>query len=71
MNDQIKREDQLPEEAPTETYARFAQGVFDVARVVHQELQTIAEKSHRIWKRLHRLWWRWPKLIGPPSLLSG
>jgi hypothetical protein len=44
MNDQIKREDQLPEETPTETYARFAQGVFDVARVIHQELQTIAEK---------------------------
>jgi arginyl-tRNA synthetase len=43
-NDQIKREDQLPEETPTETYARFAQRVFDVARVIHQELQTIAEK---------------------------
>src|SRR3981189_2557209 len=44
MNDQIKREDHLPEETQTEAYARFAQGVFDVARVIHHELQTIAEK---------------------------
>jgi len=48
MNDQIKREDQLPEGTPTETYARFAQGVFDVARVIHQELQTIAERVHSL-----------------------
>ena len=38
MNDQIKREDQLPEETQTESYARFAQGVFAVARVIQQEL---------------------------------
>jgi len=44
MNEQIKKEDQLFEETSTETYARFAQGVFNVVRVIHQELQTIAEK---------------------------
>ncbi len=40
MNDQIKRDDQSPEATPTETYTRFAQGVFNVAQVIHQVLQT-------------------------------
>jgi len=47
MNEQIKKEDQLFEETSTETYARFAQGVFNVVRVIHQELQTIAEEIER------------------------
>jgi hypothetical protein len=44
MNDQIKKEDRLPIETMTETYARFAQGIFDVVRVIQQELRTIAPK---------------------------
>jgi hypothetical protein len=42
MNDEIKREDQLPKETLAETYARFAQQAFDVARFINQELQKVA-----------------------------
>jgi hypothetical protein len=44
VNDQIKGEDQLLEETLAETYARVAQRVFEVGRVIHQEMQAIAEK---------------------------
>jgi hypothetical protein len=44
MNDEIKTEDQLPGEALAETYARFVQRVFEVARIIQEQLQTVAER---------------------------
>jgi hypothetical protein len=44
VNDEIKTDDQLPGETLAETYERLAKRVFEVARIIQQQLETVAER---------------------------